>query len=407
MGHRQAAEAAKEALVVEDREHAASKARASVDDPSLLVAVLDALPELVFVLDRDGRYIDVRGGRDDSRYHDGHALMGQLMHEVLPRELADGFLARIHEALDTGRVVTYEYTLSAQDVAGVESRPDVPDHLWFEGRVAPVPPSPGRHDLVVWMVFNVTEARIATQQLQRQKEELERQRAELETLAREKERILSSVSHDLRAPLTSIQGFVETLDQRWADLDADQARRFLRSSATKAKQMNQMLVDLLDASRHEHVVTPPRPRDVPVGSVLRDVVDGLRGTGHGVVVAEAQGHVHADPVHLERIVANLIDNARKYGAPPIVASAHRAGRQVHICVRDHGGGVSDGFLPELFTPFAQARPTTEPAQGGIGLGLSIVRQLAHANGGAVSYEPEPDGACFVVTLPAADDPQTQ
>jgi len=388
-----------------DPDHAASEVRASVDDPSLLVAVLDALPELVFVLDRDGRYIDVRGGRDDRRYHDGHPLMGQLMHDVLPRELADGFLARIHEALDTGEVVTYEYTLSAQDVAGVASRPEVPDHLWFEGRVAPVPPSAGHDDLVVWMVVNVTEARIATQELQRQKEELEQQRAELETLAREKERILSSVSHDLRAPLTSIQGFVETLDKRWDELDADQARQFLRRSATRAKQMDQMLADLLDASRQEHVEAAPQPRDLPVADVLHDVVNGLRGADHGVVVDEAHGNVHADPAHLQRIVANLIDNARKYGAPPVVVSAQEAGHEVHVRVRDHGGGIPDDFLPKLFTPFSQAGPPTIPAEGGIGLGLSIVHQLAHANGGTVSYEPHPDGTCFVVSLPAAGNPQ--
>jgi len=76
------------------------------DDPSLFAAVLDALPELVFVLDRDGRYVDVLGGRDDGRYHDGRSLVGHSMHDVLPHDLADGFLARIHEALDTGRVVT-------------------------------------------------------------------------------------------------------------------------------------------------------------------------------------------------------------------------------------------------------------------------------------------------------------
>ncbi len=390
-----------------DPDQAASQARASVDDPSLLIAVLDALPELVFVLDRDGRYIDVRGGRDDTRYHDGRSLIGQLMHDVLPRELADGFLARIHEALDTGRVVTYEYTLSAQDVSGVESRPDVPDHLWFEGRVAPVPPSAGHHDLVVWMVFNVTEARTATQQLQRQTEELERQRAELDVLAREKERILSSVSHDLRAPLTAIQGFVEILDERWGELDVDQARQFLRRSANRARQMNQMLADLLDASRHEHVEMTPRPCDLPVANVLHDVVHGLRGADHGVVVAEAHGEVHVDPAHLERIVANLIENARKYGAPPIVVSAHEAGQEVHVRIRDHGGGIPDDFLPKLFTPFAQARPPTIPAGGGIGLGLSIVHQLAHANGGAVSYEPEADGSSFVVTLPAARGPQAR
>jgi signal transduction histidine kinase len=372
------------------------------DDPSLFAAVLDALPELVFVLDRDGRYVDVLGGRDDGRYHDGRSLVGQSMHNVLPRDLADGFLARIHEALDTDRVITYEYTLNAQDVEGIDSRPGVPDELWFEGRVARLPSSSGRSDRVVWMAFNVTAARVAIRQLRRQKQEREQQRVELEALAGSKERVLSIVSHDLRAPLTSIQGFLDLLSERWDELDPDQAREFVRRSRAKAVQMQQMLVDLLDASRHEHAATVPQPRDVSVADLLHDVVSGLASDDHGVVVGHADGRVHADPVHLARIAANLIDNARKYGTPPVEISAHQDGDQVHIRVRDHGGGIPDAFVAKLFTPFSQAQPTSH-VEGGIGLGLSIVRQLARQNGGTVSYEPSLDGACFLVTLPAASD----
>lgn len=384
--------------------HATSDvAHAGADDPSLLAAVLDALPELVFVLDRDGRYVDVLGGRDDSRYHDGRSLVGRLMHDVLPRELADGFLARIREALETGGVVTYEYQLSAHDVDGVDPSPDVPDRLWFEGRVAPLPAAAGRGDLVVWMLFNVTEAREATQQLERQTQQLERQRAELQALALNRERIMSVVSHDLRAPLTAIQGFLELLDQRWDDLDTEQARDFLQRSRARAMQMQQMLVDLLDASRHDHGDASPRPRDLAVADVLRETAQGLRGAGHDVVVAEASGHVRADPDHLDRIIANLVDNAHKYGAPPVVLSARQDGPYVHVRVRDHGPGVPPDFVPQLFRAFAQAEPTA-PADGGIGLGLSIVQQLTQDNGGTVAYEPLADGACFVVTLPAADRP---
>jgi len=352
-------------------------------DPSLLAAVLDALPELVFVLGRDGRYIDVLGGRDDRRYHDGRSLVGQRMHDVLPHDLADEFLARIHEALDTGKVLTYEYTLSAQDVDGVESRPGVPDDLWFEGRVAPLTSAPGRDDSVVWMLFNVTEARVATRQLQRQKQELEQQRAELETLAVSKERVLSVVSHDLRTPLTSIQGFLALLSEHWDELDADQTREFLRHSLARTAEMQQMLVDLLDASRREHVATAPQARDVAVADLLNDVVSGLRGADHGIVVHHTEQRVHADPVHLGRIATNLLDNARKYGEPPVEVSAHQDGQQVHIRVRDHGDGIPDSFVPKLFSSFSQANQERH-VDSGIGLGLSIVQQLAHQNGGTVS-----------------------
>ena len=372
----------------------------ATEGPSLLAAVLDALPELVFVLDRDGSYVQVLGGRDAARYHDGRSLVGRRMHDVLSEELADAFLARIHEALDTDQVVTYEYTLSAQDVDGVESSPDVPDHLWFEGRIAPLPPAPGRDGLVVWMLFNVTDARVANVQLEQQTKELEQQRAELDALATSKQRILSVVSHDLRAPLTAIRGFLELLLVHGDELATDQVQDFLRRGLARTEEMQQMLLELLDASRHEHVEAARQPRDVRVADVVEDVVGSVAGAEDDVVVHHADEHVHADPDHLRRIVANLLDNARKYGGPPVEISVHRDEHRVEIRVRDHGDGIPDAFVPRLFSAFAQAH--AQPgADRGIGLGLSIVDDLARENRGAVAYEPVPEGACFVVTLPAA------
>ena len=107
------------------------------DHAALLEAIVQALPEPCFVLDRDGRYVAVLGGLDNTRYLDGRPLVGKLMHEVLPIETADRFLGCVREALDTGRVIHLEYELGSDDIKGVESHPDVPDHLWFEGHVAP------------------------------------------------------------------------------------------------------------------------------------------------------------------------------------------------------------------------------------------------------------------------------
>lgn len=156
----------------------------TTDHAALLKAIVEALPEPCFVLDRQGRYVAVLGGLDNTRYHDGRPLIGKLMHDVLPIDIADRFLGVVHEALDTGRVVHHEYTLGSDDVAGVEAKPDVPDHLWFEGHVAPLPSLAGRPDMAVWMVFNVTESRVALQRLELQQRVMQAQQAELERLAR-------------------------------------------------------------------------------------------------------------------------------------------------------------------------------------------------------------------------------
>ena len=154
------------------------------DHAALLEAIVAALPEPFFVLDREGRYVAVLGGLDNTRYHDGRPLIGKLMHDVLPTETADRFLGCVHEALNSARVVHHEYTLSSDDIEGVRSRPDVPDHLWFEGHIAPLPSVAGRPDMVVWMIFNVTDSRGALHRLEQQQLVMQAQQHELERLAR-------------------------------------------------------------------------------------------------------------------------------------------------------------------------------------------------------------------------------
>lgn len=152
------------------------------DHSALLTAVIDALPELLFVMDRDGRYLAVLGGLDDARYHDGRSLVGRTMHEVMEPELADRFLSWIHEALDGNQVVHREYELGSDDVDGVEHRDGVPDHLWFEGHIAPVRHGDGSPEMVVWMIFNVTDSRVALRELRAQRKVMEQQQRELERL---------------------------------------------------------------------------------------------------------------------------------------------------------------------------------------------------------------------------------
>jgi diguanylate cyclase (GGDEF)-like protein len=156
----------------------------NTDHEALLKAIVDALPEPFFLLDREGRYVAVLGGVDNERFHDGRGLVGKRMHEVLPLATADRFLARVHEALDTGLVVTYEYELSSDDVEGVERRVGVPDHLFFESQLAPLPATEGRADMVVWMIHNVTDTKLAMRTLEQQQHALEKQQDELERLAR-------------------------------------------------------------------------------------------------------------------------------------------------------------------------------------------------------------------------------
>ena len=111
--------------------------------------------------------------------------------------------------------------------------------------------------------------------------------------------------------------------------------------------------------------------------------------------------VRIDAQHLGRIIDNYVQNALKYGEPPVRVEAARLGDLVELRVSDHGPGVPADFVPQLFGKFARADTPSTRAKKGTGLGLSIVHGLAEANGGEARYEPNsPNGACFIVRLRA-------
>lgn len=141
---------------------------------ALLGAVVDALPEPFFVIDDEGRYVAVLGGRDRGRYHDGSPLVGRRMHDVMAEPIADRFLSVIHEVISSRRVTTIVYDLGADDVDGLEERPGLPTKLTFEGHISPLPQRPGRRDMVVWVPFNITELRTAVARLESNQDELRR-----------------------------------------------------------------------------------------------------------------------------------------------------------------------------------------------------------------------------------------
>ena len=113
----------------------------------------------------------------------------------------------------------------------------------------------------------------------------------------------------------------------------------------------------------------------------------------------------ADPRHLNQILTNLLGNAFKYGTPPVEVTVGGDDDVVDIEVRDHGAGVPAGFVPYLFDRFTRADTPASREKKGTGLGLYIVRQLAEANGGTVTYRDHPGGGgCFTVHLPATGEP---
>ncbi len=222
------------------------------------------------------------------------------------------------------------------------------------------------------------------------------ERADLQDLAVAREHLIAAVSHELRTPLTAIVGFSETLMQR-PDLDEASARQAAEVIHRNGVHLTALVDDLLRTSRARRGVTS-RPERIELEPWLGDLLASRpdepveRSVSPGV-------HVFADPTHLHQIVSNLLDNAARHGRPPVHVEVTASDGYVEISVTDHGDGVPPEFAPILFDEFSQASTGDQRTTTGLGLGLSLARELARADRGDLVLRPGTGGACFVVTLP--------
>jgi signal transduction histidine kinase len=237
-------------------------------------------------------------------------------------------------------------------------------------------------------------------QLGRVVERLRSTRA-LERAAAERTAFLSTVSHELSTPLTSVVGFASMLESRWDQMSDDDRRTAIRAIARQSQRLQRLVKDLLVVSRLDASAVEVAPERVEVAAAVAQAIDDVwpddRPDPEARVAAGLSATV--DPDHLQQILVNLLSNADRYGEPPVRIAATGDGSTVTITVADEGPGVNEAFVPRLFERFAQG--TEGASKTGSGLGLSIVRSLARLNGGDAVYAPnEPSGARFIVMLPA-------
>lgn len=243
-----------------------------------------------------------------------------------------------------------------------------------------------------------------TSQLTTTLRELERVNEELKEASEAKSDFVSMVSHELRTPLTPIVGLSSTMLQRWDSMDEGIALECLEAIHRQGTRLTRLVDDLLEVSRIESGTVEADPRQVNVAAVITTTLDELPSADGVDVRCPTDLMAMADPDRLQQILVNYLENARKYGRPPVEIVAQVAGPWVEISVRDHGDGVPTEFTDDLFQKFARSESAKELS--GSGLGLSIVRGLARAQGGEAWYEPnEPHGSRFSVRLPLSSAPR--
>ena len=337
------------------------------------LAILNRLPDALFVLDRNGR---VMFGNSAAEPLIGKAARGRHVEGVLR---VAPLISALESVMQDGTARTIEYEMP------------VPVERHFSAFVVPIEADDaGASRLCLVLLRDLTEAK-----------RVEAMRADFVAFA----------SHELKTPLASLSGFIDTLRGHAKD-DPEARENFLEIMADQAARMRRLIEDLLSLSRielREHM----RPADeVDLLGVVSDVADGLTPTAqqYGVEVAVTAPaglpRIRGDREELAQVVQNLADNALRYGRAGkrveiSLATDKKAGRpMVRLSVRDFGPGIAREHLPRLTERFYRVDAAASRARGGTGLGLAIVKHIVNRHQGTLQIESEiGQGSVFTVLFP--------
>jgi two-component system phosphate regulon sensor histidine kinase PhoR len=359
------------------REAVAPASEAGLAEPSL-DAVVASLPDAALVLDRESRVVAFNAA-------------ARTIAPALARGALASLALRVPEVVEAVREVA-----AGNEPRSVEFSQRVPVDRWFMAHVRPLA---GAAPATMLLVFHDLTP------LHR----VEEMRADF----------VANASHELRTPLAALSGFIDTLLGS-AREDAQARARFLAIMKAQANRMARLIDDLLSLSRvelieHMHPETP-----VDLVPIVRQVVDGLQmlATDRNVEIAialpEQPALVPGDRDELTRVFENLIENALKYGASgkrvdvSFSAGASPGGEaETLVTVRDYGPGIAQEHIPRLTERFYRVDVTQSRAEGGTGLGLSLVKHILNRHRGRLAIESEAGkGATFTVRLPLVHSEST-
>ncbi|MHB1557063.1 MAG: PAS domain-containing sensor histidine kinase, partial [Isosphaeraceae bacterium] len=336
----------------------------------------DSIPQLCWMADPDGHILWLNRRCYEYTGLPFEGLAGWAWQALLdPAELPT-VLREWHASIATGRPLDIVFSLRGQD--GV-LRP-------FLSRVEPL--RDGRGQVIRWFGTNtdISEAK-------RAEDELRRAQAALEQADRRKDEFLATLAHELRNPLAPIRNALQILRVSSDPAAHEHARGLMQR---QFEQMVRLVDDLLDLSRIGRGALELRREPVALAAVIESAVETSRpwidDMGHELTVdlPDRSIVVDADLVRLAQVFSNLLNNSAKYmdRGGRIRVSAERQGGEVAVSVRDTGIGIDAQQLPRLFEMFSQVDSSLERSQGGLGIGLTLVKRLVERHGGRVEARSE-------------------
>ena len=282
--------------------------------------------------------------------------------------------------------------------------------LWVSGLVNPLKDETGNLIGYVKVARGATEEVAGRKRAEEEREDLERERmarSESEDASRLKDEFIALISHELRSPLNAILGWTRILRQGRPDEELYQ--RATEIIERSARMQSQLIDDLMDTARIVRGKLKLEVQPVNLAPLIEKAMDVVRpaadakGITLDAILDREADQITGDPDRLQQVVWNLLSNAVKFTneGGRVEVRLGRVDPYIQISVRDTGCGINPEFMPYLFERYRQADASAARRKGGLGLGLSLVRQLVEMHGGSVTAESdgEAKGATFIIKLP--------
>ena len=330
-------------------------------------------------------------------------LVGRTCAEAFPHLHGSGVGEEIARVFESGaQYQVEELALRLTDAQGQSCE------RYFRFSLEPLMGADARPEGVIVVAVEVTEHVRSRQAVERAHREREQLLVDLSAASQAKDEFLAMLGHELRNPLSAISSASSLLGMPGAGAESVGRARLIIQRQTQ--HLSRIVDDLLDLSRAMSGKILLSRKRIDLATLVAACLDTFRATGRTAgytIDTDLQpGWVDGDCTRLEQIATNLIDNALKYtpGGGSIGIGIALDGEDVVLTVRDSGVGIAPDLLPHVFDVFVQGAIWIDRSQGGLGIGLSLVRRLVELHGGSVSASSDGSGggSTFQIRLPRAD-----